>query len=52
MTIPVRDPFASGAIPSACHCPCSSRGRSGARGIDAQATPLHSRARAPAAYQP
>ena len=43
---------ASGAIASACHWPCSSRGGSGARGIDAQATPLHSKASAPAAFQP
>ena len=51
MRSPVAPPFDRGAIPSACHCICSSLRSSAGLGSDAQATPLHSSASAPAACQ-
>src|SRR5438067_171651 len=44
--------FESGAMASACHWCCSSVGTSVTRGNDAQATPLHSSAIAPALFHP
>jgi hypothetical protein len=49
---PVTPPLDSGATPSACHSRCSFAGKSSARGNDAQATVLHSRASAPALFHP
>jgi hypothetical protein len=50
--IPLTPPPESGLSPSACHCRCWSSGIVAGRGKDAQATPLHSKASAPALFQP
>jgi hypothetical protein len=52
MSIPLRAPFDSGATPSARHCRSWSLDSACALGNDAQATVLHSRAKAPALFQP
>ena len=49
---PVRPPAESGAIAKACHSWSVFRGSSKLLGSDAQATPLHSKASAPADFQP
>ena len=50
--MPVAPPFDSGATPAPATGVCSSRRQLRGRGSDAQATPLHSRASAPALFQP
>jgi hypothetical protein len=44
-------PCDKGAMPSACHCACSSLRSSAGLGSEAHATPLHSTASAPAILQ-
>ena len=49
--MPLAAPMDKGAIASACHCCCCSTGTSKERGSEAQATPLHSKAKRPALFQ-
>jgi hypothetical protein len=50
--MPLTPPLFSGATLSACHWRCSSIDAGTTRGREAQATPLHSKASAPALLQP